>query len=611
MVRALKLVCSLAFIFIVATLLLIYRNSPATGYEISIYSSLPPAVWILLISAIAMGMGIIVIEAFTQKIGNLWLLGFLVLFLANFTFLSLTNFRGYYAYTTSDALAHLRMASEIASTGHFDVENYYPITHIIGGVLIQVIGVAPPIVVNYLPVIFTVMFMFSVYLLATVVGFARGQVLLAAAAGSILIFSFFHIATYPQALSLMAFPLAFFILFKVFSTPSPAHKILLIILLFLFPYFHLATEVVIVLCLLAGEAGKVLWRLRQNEDPAPALSAVGWLNPKPALITFAAFFMWFSSFALFDTVVGKFFLWIKGNIALIPRTWELLPVAKLEPGERIALFFKMYGAQFILLLLTIIAIVMAFRHFRQRQKASANLFILAVVLLIGGLGYMLIFLAAGLTTIGRLLGANSIMWALPVMAGLALYQLFSRPRIPRVVAIGAVIAILLFSSILGIFGVYRSPWILQGGWQVTYQDRAGLVWYGNHANPDAAYAPLGFPWPYEFYWIEIPPHFGYEVYPTLGEAILYIPAIEKLHPTTRERYYSQGANIILAQRFKVMAADPTLRQKGMVMTPEIARPGFDEQDFPKLEQDPSVARLYSNGGFEVLIVRAPELDVVR
>lgn len=88
---------SLALAFI-----LILVSSPATAYELSIYSAFTPITWVLLFSSVTGGIWILVHQAFNESKNNLWLTGFLILLLATLLVFSLPSIRGYYLYGGND-----------------------------------------------------------------------------------------------------------------------------------------------------------------------------------------------------------------------------------------------------------------------------------------------------------------------------------------------------------------------------------------------------------------------------------------------------------------------------------------------------------------------------
>ena len=576
-----KISAILSFVFITLALVLIEQHSPATGYELSLYDSLPAATWIFLVAAIVLGTGIIVTEAFSENKSNYWLLGFIILILCNFIVLSLHFIRGYHFLTISDPLAHLGTTSEILSRGTIG-ENYYPITHILGAVMVEMSAIDLITVMKFVPVVFTLMSMLFIYLLASAVSANRGHALLSAAAGTTLLYSYYHISTYPQALSLLTFPVVFYLYFKAAGTPSAAFKALFIIFLFLFPFFHPAPEIVLIFCLVGGEGAKYVWKKRASMDGVSSLSDR--ISSNPALISTVIFFTWFSSFTVFGTLMrGRFLEWFEGNVDKVPRFNELDVISKLEPMDQVLLALKMYGGQFIYLFLSTIAVIIILKHYMTRRVESKNMFSLSVLLLISGPVYVTIFMILGLTTIGRLFGANTELWVIPVLSGFVLYEVLNRRQIPRSIGIVFVTFILVSASVLGIFTIYRSPWIYQPNMQITQMDVDGLAWSSGHVVNGTRFGYLG--WPGGYNPIILTAHFGHPEYGTFGESL------------------EQDMTFIMTDRFRQAADDPTL-SRSSVVPPGLSAQGFDSEDIERLEQDSSVDRWYSNGEFELLYVVA-------
>jgi hypothetical protein len=576
----LKTVSIISFIFITVALVLIERNSPATGYELSIYSALPSSVWVLLLIAISCGIFVIVHQAFSKDKGNFWLMGFLILILATFIILSLPFIRNYYLLC-GDVEGHLGYISDLVASGHFDEENSYPITHILGGETAEICGISPRIATLYLPVIFTILFMIFTFFFASSIGFRGGHKFIALAASGTLLYGYYHVEAYPQALSIFAFPLFFYLYFLDKVNSSFPLKILIIILLLLFPFFHPASETVLILCLFGGEFTKLIWDWHQGRNYTN--TSKGKISLNPALISFITFFIWFSSFAAFSDNVGRFFSWFRGEVTEIPRTIELEPVMKLELWERIELYFKMYGAQTTFLALTAIAFILIFISFLKRKREYKRLFILSALLLISMFTYFLIFLSIEATTWGRLIAANPTFWAMPALAGFTLYEAFNKWKFKNL-GIILIVTILTLSSSLSIFSLYRSPWILQPNWQITYSDNSGAGWCSIYTDSKMPTVSLG--------WgvlarrsAGIPTHFGYAQHQNLGEL-------------SNEDFY-----LIITQRFKSAALDQRLGKKA-IYDPELVGKEFTKEDFQRLKQDSSLSSVYSNGEFESFMVKA-------
>lgn len=101
--------------------------SPADGYEVSLYASTPPAVWIGLIIAYAAAA---VISVYTARV----VICRLALFLGGVTTLviaALPVLRGYRFYGQSDSLTHLGWVQDLGTERLSFLEFFYPGTHTI------------------------------------------------------------------------------------------------------------------------------------------------------------------------------------------------------------------------------------------------------------------------------------------------------------------------------------------------------------------------------------------------------------------------------------------------------------------------------------------------
>lgn len=581
--RWLKLVCCLCFLMITVALLLIERYSPATGYELSIYSSLPAAVWVCLVASLASGTAIVVHQAFAGRKSKHWVLGFCVLTFTLSTILLLPAFRGYHVYGSIDTMTHIDFANGVLLTDHFERWNPYPITHIMMAQLVQVSGAATEVVGEYIPVFFTVLFMLFSYLLASSVMPKRSQALLAAATTP-LFFNYYHVCTYPQCLSVMALPLLFYVYFRSSGSASMAFRIAFVTLLLLFPYFHPAPAGVLIVSLLAAEAAKAAWQVRRQTPLKHAKGAADQVALEPTLIASVAFLTWISSHAIFHKTIWNTLGWLRGEIEGIPRVAEvetLFQTTGLGIGDQFVLALKMYGDNLVYLSLSMVALVIVAKRFLGKRTEVKNLSILSMPFLISGPAWVLIFASTLSVTLGRLLGSNIMMWATPVFAAFALYELFGRWKRA---GLAAVAAILLSSSVVGIFGVYHSPYILQTNWQVTRQEVDGSGWFLKHARLPfgGGFASLGFvsmaPGR-----VAVPQHFGYSTHQMLGES------------------FPLDTYLLLSEPFRQSSTGARLPR---AMINPSARLRVDEREFQQLARDRSVSKLYSNGELDVFLVRA-------
>jgi hypothetical protein len=175
-----------------------------------------------------------------------------------------------------------------------------------------------------------------------------------------------------------------------------------------------------------------------------------------------------------------------------------------------------------------------------------------------------------------------MMWAVPTLVGFALHSLFERARRMRVVAIASI----LFSvSLIAMFGVYHSPFILQPSWQIVLTDAQGADWFLDHCDSESPFAALGVPPAYALGQVGMPEHFYYQEQSYLGAS------------------FEENLYLLLTARFRIASLHPILSE-ATISDPRLARPGFTREDFDRLEHDPSVDKLYTNGEFDAFLIRS-------
>jgi hypothetical protein len=124
----------LIFLFLLLSVALIITwNTPATGYESSIYWSTPLILWVSLIASVIVGVALVVVSIAKNELeqSSLWKLGLLLVFLCYTICLALFIIRGYYMWCmTGDPASHIGWIKEIINTGHMVDTILYPAGHI-------------------------------------------------------------------------------------------------------------------------------------------------------------------------------------------------------------------------------------------------------------------------------------------------------------------------------------------------------------------------------------------------------------------------------------------------------------------------------------------------
>lgn len=572
-----KAMAIISFLLIIPALILI-KNNPATGYEISIYVSTPPLVWIFLIGSAIGGISIIVHQAFSKEKNNFWLVGFFILILNNFIILSMHAFKGYFQYAGSDHNCHLSWIKNLIESGHFESGNIYPILHIFGSQISEICNISPDIVVKYLPPFLSIVFlMLFMYALAKSSVFEKGQVLLASAASCVLFFNCLHVQVYPHTFSVLLFVPILYLYFRTLEKPSWQFNLLFILLLILLPYTHPSGALTMIFLLIAMELARIAHDRKYNLKGTVSKIAIN-----PILISVITFFMWLSSFTLFGVKLSS----LRSSIVEPYTSTEFITLkvitARLEWIDVVEYNLKMYGDTVMYIILASIAGAIIIKKIFKKEEGTRYLFILFIFFLVCILVEYILFIGVGSENAGRMLNLLYMMTVAPVLVGFVLYELFKNTK--RVLAITTVVIIITLTSTVSVFSVYHSPWISSPSWHITNIDVKGSNWFLSHSNSTLKFDAMGI----DASLIQgkiglIPAHFGYSSHETLGESL------------------AQDCYAVINKRCKLANADPIVVKTRISMA---SGWGFDEEDFDRFECDPSVAKLYSNGEFDTFFVYA-------
>lgn len=590
----LKIVAIMCFAFIAISSFIAHAN-PAKGYELSIYESTPFIVWILLIISIAGGVTIIIHQAYTKgyKNSNFWLIGFLILILARVSLFCVPCIRGYYAWR-GDSISHVGMLADILFTGHFSNENFYPVIHTLPSEIIALTGISYLAGWNLINVTFYIMYIFSIYLLATVIVPKREQQLLTVALAA----AVNPLGVWPS-MSILLLPLLFFFYYK---RSTSAYSILFVIFIILYPFLHVLSSLMVIVILCLIESSKIVFHFINRKNrigpvPHPKLSLTAILIELTILIP------WTLSFYMFHTSLRLLWHQIQTGAGpdVLGGMGSTLNKIDVHGFDFVELLFKMYGVNIILLILSLIAAFIVIKQIRSGsiKKETQNLFSLLIVFLFMDLLYFLYLLGApGLQPIQPDRIMSFIMVFTPIFAGFSLYELSNSVRFKHLMS-GGIICIILLASCLSIFSFYASPYIILPNNQITQMDMAGMKWYIQEKDSTIGSVDIMTPpgrfamgilgsiearkradLDYGRYGSEkIPDHFDYIHRSSLGE--LY----------TKDRYavITKFDRIIYTTVWKVVGR-------------------FNDSDFEKLERDATVGKLYSNSELDVYFIHTTSIS---
>jgi len=592
--RIIKIVAFLCF-GLLSVAVVTAHNSPATGYEASIYSSTPLLVWVCLAISITCGIGIVVHQAYCKSEGkNLWTLGLALILLSNAIILSLHILRGYALWAaTGDAGSHLgRIIWWPIATGHVSTTNFYPLSHIYVGQLSLISGVNPTVWHQWTPVFFSLLQMVFIYFLAKSVLSNRWQVILASIAGTTLIYGW-YLSPSPNHLANMLFPLGLYLLIRSFKPGLVSWKILFVIILFLFPPFHPIPALALFIILATIWLPEKLLRFpRGGIDADPVFQ----FNLPLTLLLLVWIITWVSSFYIWEGTIRNLHTLITEGA---PTPIENL-IATVGPGTQhtysvAAQFFRRYTGIIIYIILALAAFPILWKRIHNNENQTGLVALYGPMMTIAALIVAFHFLNLGFGPTRPLIYITILC---TIFVGFTLFELMKRMTYHNNwwSRITPVILIILFVglSFSGIAKVYTSMYVLKANEQTTYSNLAGFDHLLHHKDPELTIA--GFyitprryadflltPEEFRRHKIRCPEehhllfHFGYDKYSRIGQS------------------YDEDGYRVITKLDRILCVD---------IKPELADLWYLPEDFAKLENDPSIDKLYANGEFDYWYVHS-------
>ncbi len=361
----LKLLALLCVFLVMIALLLMYQ-SPTRGYELSIYDATPLGAWVMLLLSFLGGLAIVVHQLATKRYQETWtyLVGFAVIVLAATAFLCLPVIRNYFTWR-GDQMAHIGFVQDIATSGHLPGYNPYPVTHTMLFEISAVLNWPIDKVVNLNTPLIFIVFVLVTFLLTTVVLPRRGQQLTATlfAAGTLAAMGRFNLV--PNTWSMLLLPLFFYCYFRRQESPF---RILLIMLILIYPFIHPLSALMIIVSLAAIEFLKPVYAglLRRLHVEVPE-----WIGAGPVLWPLAmellVFLPWVFTRSAFRSNVDA--LWwqlinFSGSTQGVQAA-ESLSKVQLDAWGIVMIIVKLYGAIFLVGVLACIGIVLVYRQIRS------------------------------------------------------------------------------------------------------------------------------------------------------------------------------------------------------------------------------------------------------
>jgi len=446
----------------------------------------------------------------------------------------------------------------------------------------------------------------------------------------------------PNHLANLLLPMALFLFVKSFDPQAWQWRAMIILMAFVFPVFHpLATVALAVVFVTVPLAKAIFDRIAKKVRPVFDSSV------KVGVVTLAVLLVWgagwLSSFPLAGGVVHSLIaedysittdpatiepdpITIEpsptlerrpepytletapqleragGKITTLARLIDAIAYAEGYGYSAVQYIFNIYGAVFLYMLLALIGLPILWRKTRYQPNFNnlASLYgpLAGIALVIAALFFTAVFF-------GPMRLVIYVVLLSTVFAGFILYETLERGRAShksiwlRIMAslLVAITLVVCFGN--GVSKVYASPHILEDNWQVTRTEIMGMDWLFDKKDQSLSMrahtlTPFRFA---EFlltreeraqrpdfppgYGTSPPLHFGYDKETWLGEC------------------YTEDIYMPLGDRDRLRYVE---------VFPQLAKYRYYPEDFERLEGDPTVDKLYSNGGLHVYYIRGIVAD---
>jgi len=583
--RATKLIAIICFVLIIVAVVTAWL-SPATGYESSIYGSTPLIVWVCLLIAIACGISIIVNQLCLKNDNtNEWIIGLILILLSNAVIISLHIIRGYAFWTASgDPGEHIGWTRDIISTGYFEADNIYPMLHMFTAQISQVTDVNIMKLGQIWPVFCTLLGMGFVYYLSKSLMPDRRQVIATALVGTIMVGGWYLNFT-PNHTGNMLFPLILYLAIKATRRQQLFQwRLLFIFVIFLVAILHILISFTLFFVISSISAAVIVWHLATNRNLKRYKTMLTFVVPL-VLLLLVWNIVWISGFRAWDIAVSSIYnsLLGTGSSTLLSTLAQAEYAAGLGFDIRIY-FLKVYSGFLIYTVLALVALPIIWKRLHDNAELE-NLFSLY-----GPLAMIAILFL--INEIRHIEGFNRLMFYIEMFCipfvGFLLWKFInaSRHRLPQLLTPLLAVIFLFGLSAWAIPKIYISPYLESYSGHNTYTELESWDWFCQHRETNIEVTGFSihpvrigdflFSQGGEVLYTDMPTmftslanHFGYDKESTLGSS------------------YPADKYLVLKELDEAMYSE---------VYPSLAEIRFMPVDFAQLEHDPSLDKLYSNGG---------------
>lgn len=475
-------IASIICFSLITIAMIIAWNTPAIGYEYSIYAFTPLIVWISIGISILLGISIILHQLWTGNYKNsnyLLIVGFTLVLLSSIICLSLYIIRGYFLWDiNADPGTHLGYANSIMNTGFVPDYLFYPILHVYTSIFSLLTGFTTYQLSIYLPLFFSLIFLVFMYVLSKSVLPKRGEVISATLISMAFIYGWYLNFT-PNHAANFLFPMALFIIIMTFTKNRYQWSILLVITAILYPAFHLVPALALLIIIGSLTLPNLIFKLKTKKS-LKFPNAPGNLKTTATLLMAVLSITWISSFYVWNkTIKNIYTLVTEGGTTHLDKLAATATSAQTHFFEAVILSVKYYSADVIIILISLISFPIIWKKLKE-NKNYVNLFSLyGPLTMFFGFVIVLYFLNL-IFSPNRML--VYIIYLGTFLSGFFLYMVLKKSKDFKRTYIQKVVPIFIFLILAGIFLnsiliLYPSPYLKSPNEQTTHMEYDGMKWY--------------------------------------------------------------------------------------------------------------------------------------
>ncbi len=369
-------------LLLLSVALIITWNTPATGYEASIYRSTPLILWVSLLASVIAGVTMVVVSIAKDDLDQkfLWKIGLLLIVLSYTICLSLFIIRGYYMWCmTGDPATHIGWITETISQAYAPKTVIYPITYIFLSEISIVTDLDLVTLHKIIPILFSVLFIIFMLIFAKIVFSNTIAAVFVALISCSISRTDFYLNLIPNGLSSLLLPLALFVMFQYAHHRRWVWAVPLFILIILYPVFHPVPTIFIGLVFLTLWIPHIVPDIKrciqEKKLTIPNLKSHTFVLILPFLVMLIWFIFWIASFRIWDHTLRSVYqtLFLEGTQSEAMDLLDTISYAQVYGYNVIEVIVKQYGVVMVLFALSVLGILLILRNQGRYNESLLSL----------------------------------------------------------------------------------------------------------------------------------------------------------------------------------------------------------------------------------------------